>query len=655
MNNRFFTLGLAVILFVSATPQMVLGADAAPAAVRWPVRPLAQVARHLAPELDREALAREDLERRQLDLPYRFALPDEVSLTPDGAGTWETLPSGRSLWRLRVSGRDVTSLNLGFTRFWLPHDAWLLVYPAAAGGPVQAYDESDNAAHGELWTAVLLTDEVVVELEVDSALRWQVELELTSIGRGYRFFGEDPADKSGYCNIDVVCSEGDPWRDEIDTVGGYSLGGSLFCTGFMVNNTAQDGKPYFMTAYHCDVREVLAPSVVIYWNFQSLGCGDQGGGPLDDFQNGATLRAEYETSDMALLELDDVPDPAFGVKYAGWNRGSGAPTSAVCIHHPSGDEKSISLENDPLLVTSYNGTTSPGDGTHLRVLDWDSGTTEPGSSGAPLFDQGHYVVGQLHGGGAACGNNEPDWFGWFRNSWTGGGTEDTRLSNWLDPLGTGALTVETIDPSGASFAVTPADSFESSGIQGGQFDPEEMVYTLTNTGDEVAHFTATVPVSWLTVVPGSGSIPIGGTTEVTVGLAASAGNLGVGRHKSTLQITNSGNGVGTTARSVIATVMAKVPDIIGVGPNPFPSSHSSMTTIRFTLPKAATVRARIHDIRGGLVKDLGSLAGVAGMAAENQFTWDGTGRDGARQASGVYVFILEALGREERTNIVLVH
>ena len=66
----------------------------------------------------------------------------------------------------------------------------------------------------------------------------------------------------------------------------------------------------------------------------------------------------------------------------------------------------------------------------------------------------------------------------------------------------------------------------------------------------------------------------------------------------------------------------------------------------------ATVTARIHNIRGGLVKDLGSMAGVAG---ENHFTWDGTGRGGVRLASGAYVLILDALGREERTSIMLIH
>jgi hypothetical protein len=47
----------------------------------------------------------------------------------------------------------------------------------------------------------------------------------------------------------------------------------------------------------------------------------------------------------------------------------------------------------------------------------------------------------LHGGYAACGNNDADWYGRLAISWAGGGSSSTRLSNWLDPNGTGATTL----------------------------------------------------------------------------------------------------------------------------------------------------------------------------------------------------------------------
>ena len=75
------------------------------------------------------ALAREDEARDEQGLPYRFALPQEVSLGPDNSGTWETLPTGRSLWRLRISNPGALSLNLGFAEFRLPRGGRLVLHP----------------------------------------------------------------------------------------------------------------------------------------------------------------------------------------------------------------------------------------------------------------------------------------------------------------------------------------------------------------------------------------------------------------------------------------------------------------------------------------------------------------------------------------------
>ncbi|HWN42615.1 MAG TPA: hypothetical protein VNW71_10355 [Thermoanaerobaculia bacterium] len=69
------------------------------------------------------------------------------------------------------------------------------------------------------------------------------------------------------------------------------------------------------------------------------------------------------------------------------------------------------------------------------------GVTEGGSSGSPLYNQAGRFIGQLHGGPSSCGatgNNLSDYYGRFSVSWTGGGTNSTRLSNWLDAGSTGA-------------------------------------------------------------------------------------------------------------------------------------------------------------------------------------------------------------------------
>lgn len=412
-------------------------------------QPLASVATYSVPALDRLAIAQDDEQRVAAHMPPRFAMPNAVQIDPATHGSWEQLDADWSLWRLRIQAPDASHINLGFRQFHLPASARLMVYSADYSMVVRPFDVDDNSVTGELWTPVVNGAEIVVELYVLTRQRPQVLLHLTDIGAGYRMFGAGTTalgtDAAGACEVDVVCPQAAGWANEIHSVARISIGGSSLCSGCLVNNTAQDGKNYFLTADHCGAAGNPA-SVVAYWNYEHTTCGGSGGS-LSQFTSGAVLRATANSSlsDFTLLEFTGTINSAYGVTYAGWNRTTATQvsTSAVGIHHPDGDVKKISFENQATVTTSYGGTSQPGNGRYVRVIDWDLGVTEPGSSGSPLFDQNHRVIGQLSGGGSACGNNLSDWYGKFGASWTGGGTSSSRLSNWLDPLNTGQTTLDT--------------------------------------------------------------------------------------------------------------------------------------------------------------------------------------------------------------------
>jgi len=412
---------------------------------------LTEVAVVTMPAFDRLALSQEDAIAAANKQPPRFAVPNAVNLLPTTHGTWEELDTAWSLWRLRIAAPDANHVNLGFSSFHLPDAARLMVYSADYRSIVRPFDSSDHSPAGQLWTPVVFGSEIVVEVYLPTEQRPNLQLVLAHVGSGYRMFGAGPSaigtDGSDTCNIDVACPSAAAWANEVRSVARITIGGSALCSGFMVNNTAQDRKNYFITGDHCGAASNPA-SVVAYWNYENTTCGGPDNASLAAFNTGAQLRANSAFSDFTLLEFNTAPNPAWGVTYAGWNRttASTVSTSAVGIHHPSGDTKKISFENQATVTTSEGGITSPGDGSHIRVVDWDSGVTEGGSSGSPLFDQNRRVIGQLHSGGSACGNNFSDWYGKFGVSWTGGGTNATRLSNWLDPLGTGATTLDTLVP-----------------------------------------------------------------------------------------------------------------------------------------------------------------------------------------------------------------
>ncbi|MCB0192563.1 MAG: trypsin-like peptidase domain-containing protein, partial [Anaerolineae bacterium] len=416
------------------------------------------------PPVDVEKLRREDRQRGRPDAPLRFAVPIPLKVSPSTHGTWEQLDPYTLRWRLRVISSQALSLNFGFTHYQMPPGGQLWLYTPNADQRIGPFTEADNAAHGQLWTPLIQADDIIIEVTIPAATAPQLVLTLTSVNHGYVEFGRSSIDKSGSCNVDVVCSEADGWRDEIRSVAVYSLGGTLSCSGSLLNNTAQDLTPYFLTAEHCGINSSNVASMVVYWNYENSTCrtpdgvasGAPGDGSLSQFNSGAILRATYTPSDFTLVELDDPVDPAVDAYWAGWDNSPATPSSAVTIHHPGTDEKRISIENDPLSTTSYNDTASPGDGSHLRIIDWDLGTTEGGSSGSPLFNPDGHVVGQLHGGYAACGNNSSDWYGRLSISWEGGGTAATRLKDWLDPLNTDATTLDgTNQSSDFTLDITP--------------------------------------------------------------------------------------------------------------------------------------------------------------------------------------------------------
>lgn len=196
--------------------------------------------------------------------------------------------------------------------------------------------------------------------------------------------------------------------------------------------------------------------IVCNGNYASLGTS----------YNGFSYRAGWYNSDMALVELDVSPVNNPEISYLGWDRSANSPTNGTTIHHPKGDVMKISFDNNALqsntnTIIWSNGTQSPANSHWTAVLD--NGTQERGSSGSAIFNQSRRVVGQLHGGSNGCAPVTKH-YGRFDVSWTGGGTNDTRLSNWLNPCGSSTMTTNTTRPpsisgsdlicsSGASFIV----------------------------------------------------------------------------------------------------------------------------------------------------------------------------------------------------------
>lgn len=378
----------------------------------------------------------------------RFAeiLPVELGLR--NAGVWEELGRGDRLWRLRIHSPGAKSLALVFARYRLPPGGELFVYDDARKVVRGAYTELENRLDGQFAIRPLRGEAATLEYFEPASARGQGELVLASVAHDYRDVLSliDPENRNGgggssdVCEIDVTCTLGNPWSDQIDSaVHIQSLASGFLCSGALLNNTANDGTVLVLTASHCGTLT----NAIFTFNFQRPGCAT-GVAPCTDTILGATELVRDDSLDVQLLRLDVPQGPlAFPAHLAGWDRTDVAPSALFLIHHPRGDSKKISRSNNAPLKQ----------GNFWNVQIWNRGVSEPGSSGAPAFASGlGLFIGILDSGGSTCGAPFNDFVTRLASAWT-------RLEPYLDPLGTGALTTTGLDLA----AVTPVP-FEVTGV-----------------------------------------------------------------------------------------------------------------------------------------------------------------------------------------------
>jgi hypothetical protein len=335
------------------------------------------------------------------------------------------------------------SLNLTFSKYFLPAGADLFIF--GAKNKIGALTNQNNQPDEKLGTGLIGGDWLILEYYEPASVRGLGKLEIGKATHGYR----DPYSTQGWgesddCEMNVNCPLGAPWANEKRSVARYVDNGDV-CTGTLLNNMLQDGKPYFITANHCFAAN--SSTWVFSFNWEAPGCTTPTIAiPENQTVSGCSVKSRNSFSDFLLLQLNSRPPASFNVYYSGWSAVDVPSQSSCIIHHPAGDIKKITFDLQPVTSSGY-GVNSTNDNSHWRTGNYEfSTTTEGGSSGSTIFDQNHRVVGQLHGGPASCTNISSDFYGKFSASWTGGGTPATRLKDWLDPLNTGLLTLDGFDP-----------------------------------------------------------------------------------------------------------------------------------------------------------------------------------------------------------------
>lgn len=401
-------------------------------------------------------IARDELDT--FNKVYRFGVEQLVSIDVFAQAEKQTLANGDVLYQLGIECPNSLSVNLVFDQFELKNGTRMYLVSFHKNEYIGAYTSLNNNDAKQLGTDIVYDNKVIIEVVVPKGVINNSLLHLSMVVSGYRDFEvimSKTLGQSGNCMYDVNCPIGLGWENQRNSVA-LVISGGLTCSGTLVNNTSGRVIPYYLTANHCGTALVGSSVYRFRWEREAANtiCASTNStlndGPTNMTINGSILRAANSGSDFILVELNAIPDTAWGIYYSGWDRSDDLTvTQSTGIHHPFGDIKKISQNTDPLTkqVASFGGNPAV---EFWRVENWELGATQSGSSGSALFDQNKRIVGVLSGGNSGCTGNAPngqyDVYGRFGIAWDQGTTPATRLKDWLDSANVNPLTLDGFDP-----------------------------------------------------------------------------------------------------------------------------------------------------------------------------------------------------------------
>ena len=413
--------------------------------------PIEQIERMLDEERENESRLKSHI----------YAVNIETSISSGTSGQWDTIPEKGCVWRIGIRAMNALSLNLLIENFRMQPGMALYVYNPSMTHTAGPFDHRNNNNGGMLPVQSIPGDIIIVEWNIPFQFSiFNFQFSITNVGYGFLGMPGDGGISrfaADHCHVDINCTTGTYWQREKRSVVWLEIKkGTKWerCTGTLINQAVDPDrkKPYILTAHHCISTDAHARETTFVFGYEKPYCKGNTP-PMPSGITGSSLIATKKELDFTLLEMNQNMTDAHRPFYAGWNTSSRVPQKVAGIHHPQGEVKKIAVENHPLET----GTFPPSGGlicdeqAHWHLKHWDKGVTEQGSSGSPIFDVNHLVVGTLTGGEAVCSNPKDDYYSKFSEQWSkydykAVADSGQCLKYWLDPLNKGVTSLWGYDP-----------------------------------------------------------------------------------------------------------------------------------------------------------------------------------------------------------------
>lgn len=374
-----------------------------------------------------------------------FAYPFYTSLNvKQEALTW--IADDTVHYALTIVSSGAYSLNVIFDNFFLPQGS-LLTFSNANKQQQETVSRSPFSTPTIFASPLIADDTLIVHIQEPIENITQSHYVIGQISHGFKNIGIGGSRlRSADCHININCPEAAEWGMQKNSVCRLIIGGTRFCTGTLVNNTANDATPYVLTANHCLRTKRDALSTIFYFNYEYPDCEGTGTPPTNFTISGSELIATGKGNrlDFTLVRMSQTPPASFNVYYSGWDIGSTQPAGESCIHHPSrpsNGTKRLALSDVELQTKTFDEANTDGSKfipqSHWFISEWSHGTTESGSSGSALLNASKQIIGILTGGFSSCANPKNDYFAKFSFAWDYNSEPQYRLKPWLDPINSG--------------------------------------------------------------------------------------------------------------------------------------------------------------------------------------------------------------------------